>query len=404
MTTLKKHFTIKRTDNHSYISLDILLRKKPLLSLMVVPEHEDSVINTLESNIDLIGNKKQINLFESITIMDKLDDAWLYTVEKTNYFEKLMQLSGEDITEIYVNYISNGVSPDWLTPNEEFDRLIFIDECGEDVLLSRLINCAFICNDEYASKLTLEQITTTVPSTKVVYLHDRGINYQAILNAARTKYSIALSSSTDLDDVVFEGCKHFVGNMFADTLSIEELCKVAYDSKNGLDFKKKIIALAKEYCINENADEGYSEFSMGGYNLEGVNGINKGEFSVSVSGIYMAYLGYAEKIGGGNSHTLEIFKGKKLWKTMWYEFARKHEESLKTKATNAINVDNKRSSKREVKFYMTIDQIQKRLLEEYGLNYSEGYVGKLIKDALLKIRGILETRGVSYEDALELVS
>lgn len=405
MTTLKKHYTVKREDKRSHISLDILLERNPLLSLMVVPSHEDAVVKALESNIDLIGNERQINLFESITIMDKLDAAWLFAVDKTGYSEKLIRLTGDEITEIYVNYIENGVIPEWLTPDEEFNKLICLDECGEDVLLGRISRCGFVCNDDNASRLTLQQITTTFPSAKAVCLHDRGISYQSILDAARIKYGIALTESVELDDVVFEGSRRFMRSMFADTKPIKELCRIAYDAVNSLEFKKAIEALLKEYSIDITADGGYGDVSIGGYSLKGMHGLKKGQFTISVSGIHMAYLGYGDKLVEENSHVLETFKGKNLWETMWYEFARKHEESLEPVETVEVieRDDREERSEREVKFNMTIKQVQKRLKEEYGVEYTEGYVGKIIKDTLKKLKVGLEERGVAYEDAVQQV-
>lgn len=402
MSTLNKQFTVKREDLSSHISLNILSKKKPLLSLMIVPEHEASVTETLEGNMDLIGNEKQINLFESITIMDKLEATWLYAVDKTGYSEKMMGLSGDEITELYVNYIKSGVSPEWLTPDEEFNRLVCIDECGEDVLLSRLSRCAFVCNDDNASRLTLQQITTTFPSTKAVCLHDRGIDYQSILDAARVKYSIELTDSVELDDAVFEGCRKFMRGMFADTKPIVLLCEMAYNSTSSLDFKKSIMDLAKECGVDMNTEGGYENISVGGYTLRGTHGIKKGEFTVSASGIYVAYLGYGDKLENENSRDLETFKGKNLWETMWHEFARKHEESIEPVEDVEVAEDDTKSE-REVKFHMTIKQVQKRLYEEYGVEYTEGYVGKIIKDTLKKLKAKLEERGVAYEDALELV-
>lgn len=411
MTALKKNFTVKREDKSSYISLNVLLKRSPLLSLMIVPAHEVSVVAALEANMDLIGNDKQVNLFDTMTIMDKLDTAWLYAKDSIGYLDKMESLSGDEITEIYINYIKNGVSPEWLIADQEFSKLINIGECGEDVLLSKISKCGFMSNDTNASRMTLQKFDSAFLANKTVCLYDRGIDYQSILDVTRVKYGVALTESVELDDAVFEGCRKFMRGMFADTKTIKELCEIAYESKNSLEFKKSITDLAKEYSIDVNPEGGFTDVPVGGYTLRGTHGIKKGEFTVSASGIYMAYLGYGDKLGDSDARDLEVFKGKYLWETMWHEFAAKHEESLVSEelSTKDVEVETEANdedepkTERNVSFHMTIAQVQKRLFEEYGVEYTEGYVGKIIKDTLNKLKDKLEERGVAYEDALELV-
>lgn len=166
---------------------------------------KDNVLEVVASNSHLLGGALQANLFESEALVDKMDKEWLYNDSDWNQYDIIMDINAEDACQIFVDYISNDIVPDWLTvdriisPEWMKENFSKVGSMSDNGILELIDFLSFRNNEGEQAELAVNGISSLmyrnlksrseIGSARRFMIFDK-IHLERIILAVRKRYNI----------------------------------------------------------------------------------------------------------------------------------------------------------------------------------------------------------------------
>ena len=118
---------VKSSASSSVELLDVVISRVEPLEFTIFGQYRNELLSLCAKNKDLLISDRAVSLFENESLMDKLPKTWLYNKELHKSSERMIAMTGDEITALFVNYFKDGICPGWLKADPYFDDLEFDD-------------------------------------------------------------------------------------------------------------------------------------------------------------------------------------------------------------------------------------------------------------------------------------
>lgn len=311
---------IKSTASSSVELLDVSVSRDEPLAFTIFASCRNELLSLFAENEDLLVSDRVVSLFESETLMDKIPKSWLYDKELQKSSERVLAMTGDEITALFVNYFKEGVCPDWLEADPYFDSLSFNDDAEQSDLeiLDSIAWLDFETIEEPSIRITLDRISLlgSMGSKPDIYLQDRGIDYKKVIDAVREKYGLKSIPNKGYD-FVLEGCvERYLLASCENKLNMDEIKSMANASCDAKNFKSHYRKFLTENKISLTSTHGYGGGGGECYQAGGNAGFNNGHFDIAPRGLLFAYSGEFKDFNGFVGEKYK-YEGKELWEACY---------------------------------------------------------------------------------------
>jgi len=306
---------VSHRDAFSQEYLEVSIERDVPLHFEIKGVFKLDLIAVFNANPTLLTQDMTVSLFESESIMDKIPEAWLYDPKRDANANTLANMSGEEITALFVTYFKEGTCPDWLEPDSYFDDLSFEQKEQSDLdILDRISWLDFETVEEPTVRITIDRIVFlgSMGSTPDVYLQDRGIDYKKIVAAVREKYGLEYIPNRGYDFVLQKCAERYLLDSCEGKMTLEEIKAMVNASADANSFKSRYKKFLTENGIPLSLTHGYGGGGGECYQAGGTAGFSGGSFDIAPRGLLFAYNGEFEDF---NEFVGERYKyeDKELW-------------------------------------------------------------------------------------------
>jgi len=303
-------------DELSFPFVEVRIQRQTPIVFGIKEAHVDDLIQVFNENPVLLKEDISVNLFEVQTIMDKIKKEWIYKPIGKVSASIMMGMSGKEITNLFIDYFKNGIVPEWLAADYDIKNFCMdSDKAMSDLeILYQLSWLYFETKDSFSARLSMDRISFVGYSIRAddVYLQNRGIDYQAIIDTVREKFGVPMGEERGLDAVIYECVMKYLRNSSGGKLSDEECIELANSSDNPGQFKQKYKKRIRELGVSLVQSSVSSSPHVELYVARSNAGFNNGGFTISRRGIQMAYKNESKGFNGFSGEE-KIYEGNELW-------------------------------------------------------------------------------------------
>lgn len=297
------------------------------VSFSFLGRFEEEVIKVVKENNYLLGGEVRKSLFESESLISKMEKRWMYNDKDWLEYDRIMEMNTDEACQIFVNYIKKDEVPEWLevcrhyVPQEMANLFKGEDKLSDNEILDRVSFLSFRNIVGETAQLAVNRITslafTNPRESQNKYIFKRA-DLKKIISAVRERYSL---EKVEWGGEVF--AKDEVAKIFLGDLEHDLKIDIIDEWKNSSDTKMFIKACKKtagEEKVKK-MDSGYH--GLGGGIGEGFSSNWNFGFSKATCKVYqyreqrVLLLG-EESVSDDDDFQIFLFelKGNELWENL----------------------------------------------------------------------------------------
>ncbi len=316
-----------KAENRGVSSVTIC-RNTPL-NFKVFTQYEDEIKETFSKHSGLLSHDKSVSLFETESIMDYVNSSWLYDESQWIDHDRVMSMDGNEITELFVNYILFDEIPEWLevcrynTPDKMEEKFGGVSSCSDADILDVLMFLDFDTIEGNTARVSPQRVDSLgMARGGSDYNFEKGVDYQSIINAVRQRYGISREESKGMDYAISEAVNKYISSLVPWREELEEEIKIlAKRTANTKAFKTSVKKLLEENDVSLVSNGGSCGGCGEGYSIDMDHGFNDGSFTIGTYNIVKAFSGESDFDKQEMSTKGEKFKENKLWEAVYSEFS-----------------------------------------------------------------------------------
>jgi hypothetical protein len=318
---------IKNNDSSSLVTI---CRNEPC-SFSILSRYEEEVKDVFSSHSDLLNGDKSISLFETESIFDHLDDKWLYNEDEWSQYKTIMNMSGEDITTLMVDYIREDIVPSWLEvcrwfSPEEMRNMFSIESCSDVEILDTLMFLSFDNITGERARVSLQRIdgmanlgNGRAPSE---YNFNKGVDWKAIITATRERYSLAREEDKAISWAISCGINSFVNSLAPhDEKMVSGIKSLASATSSSKAYKTAVKQFMEENNLSLLSNGGGCGSIGEGYSTDYTCGFSNGGFTIKIQNIVLAYKDEENYDMQDMSTKLQTFEEDTLWTAVYNQYS-----------------------------------------------------------------------------------
>jgi len=303
----------------------VICRDKPL-KFSVHKKYIDEVRGVIKEHPNLMKEDESISLFEHKSIIDCMDERWLYNKKEWLEHDKIMEMNGADITALFVDYIREDIVPSWLNICRWYTPLemgsIYKDiTCRSDAqILDDLMFLSFENIEGETARLSTQRVDSMSHGYKIptTYHFNKGVDFKAIIASVRERYNIKRAEDGDIAFAISKSIKIYLEDLTKSKDVYNEVVVLIKASINAQKCKSAVASLLEKRGISLISNGGMSGGIGEGYYLSCTFGFNKGEFIISRADIVLSFKG---EVFSNKEMTKELMKAgtEDLWELIYQE-------------------------------------------------------------------------------------
>ncbi|CAA6807775.1 MAG: Unknown protein [uncultured Sulfurovum sp.] len=300
-----------------------ICRNEPL-SFDVFTKYTKEVKNVFKEHTCLLKEDLSLSLFETSSILDYVK-PYLFDKEDWVDYERVMKMSGDELTDIFESYILEDNVPSWLLVSrhyspKEMHRIFHNRHMSDEEILHQIMFLSFDTIKGERVRISPQRISSLSSqiNRKSIYIFDRKINLARLLVAVRTRYGVGHQKAMTIKEAQSYAIDDFLTHLSNHSVAFKEklICSIKYanSAKSILPVLKQLYKDEKEHIPNGGSAGGVKD----GYQLDSTYNLNSPSIHI---GRYNFILQYLEEATTDDSYvTVRLYEGFSVWELVYEHF------------------------------------------------------------------------------------